>query len=146
MAVQTNCLVQQLRLARHLGRPVSLHCVRASGPMAENLRSEGPFPAGIVMHSFHGPAEMVDVIVRAAGRAYFSVSPRILAMRQDKAAAAIARIGIERLLIETDDAGIDQLASVAEGVARLMPGGMSAADVAEATFGNAAAVFSPGAC
>ena len=114
--------------------------------MAEILRSEGPFSAGIVMHSFHGPAEMVDVIVRAAGRAYFSVSPRILAMRQDKAAAAIARIGIERLLIETDDAGIGQLASVAEGVARLMPGGMSAADVAEATFGNAAAVFSPGAC
>jgi TatD DNase family protein len=38
---------------------LQVHCVRAYGKLLEAIQQLGPFPAGLVLHSFAGPAEMV---------------------------------------------------------------------------------------
>jgi len=74
--VQADLLSQQLKLGKELGRPISLHCVKAWGRMQEVLRAEGPFPSGLVMHSFQGPREVIAPLAKLG--AYFSLSLSIL--------------------------------------------------------------------
>ena len=40
------------------------------------LRAEGPFPSGLVMHSFQGPREVIAPLAKLG--AYFSLSLSIL--------------------------------------------------------------------
>ena len=98
---QTDLLVQQLRLAKELRRPVSLHCVKAWGRMVEVLRREGPFPDGVLLHSFCGPAEVVPGLCDCAN-AHFSISLSILRVKDQRAKAALNAVPLERLLLETD--------------------------------------------
>jgi len=100
MSIQMEIFTEQLRLARTLGRPVSVHCVKAWGPMQKCLKEEGPFPEGVVLHSFNGPAEVVRDLVSV--NAFFSISLSILRIKLAKARAALEAIPLERLLLETD--------------------------------------------
>ncbi|KAG4939412.1 hypothetical protein JHK86_045553 [Glycine max] len=52
-------LRQQLELAKELNKPASVHCVCAFGDLLELMKSMGPFPAGVILHSYLGSAEMV---------------------------------------------------------------------------------------
>lgn len=53
--------------------PFQVHCVRAFGKLLEIIRQEGPFPAGLILHSWGGPAEMVPPLAAIPG-VYFSFS------------------------------------------------------------------------
>ncbi|KAG4952262.1 hypothetical protein JHK85_046129 [Glycine max] len=53
-------LRQQLELAKELNKPASVHCVCAFGDLLELMKSMGPFPAGVILHSYLGSAEMID--------------------------------------------------------------------------------------
>ncbi len=97
---QAELLVKQLRLAKELGRPLSIHCVKAWGKMQECLKAEGPFPAGVMIHSFTGPAEVVKGLLPL--NAYFSISLTILRLKEGKAKALLKAIPGDRMLIETD--------------------------------------------
>jgi len=150
-------LLAQLDLARHLGRPVSLHCRRAFERLVPLLREVGPLPAGFVVHSFSGAQHHIEPLAALGG--YFSFSGTITYTRNKRAHRNAASVPAERLLIETDAPDMyPMLAGVAPGsgaekpvnvpenlvytatyVARLR--GMEVGDLAALTTANAGRLF-----
>jgi len=91
----------QLALAVELDRPLTIHCVRAIGPLMDILRVAELPRRGFLLHSWNGPVELVPELARLG--AYFSFSshhfPERKAHLREQFAAAIPR---ERVLVETD--------------------------------------------
>ena len=91
----------QLALAVELDRPLTIHCVRAIGPLMDILRTTALPRRGFLLHSWNGPVELVPELARLG--AYFSFSAHHLIPRKadlrGQFAAAIPR---ERILVETD--------------------------------------------
>lgn len=96
---QSRCFRIQLEMARRHDRPLSIHCLRAWGHLQEYLEQTEPIPA-FLLHSFSGPSEMIDVLVKHG--AYFSISGYFF--RPDKAnkLKVFENIPDERILLETD--------------------------------------------
>lgn len=88
----------QLELARETGLPMTIHCVRAHGPMIAMLL-ERPTPPS-VMHAFSGSAEVARACV-AAGH-YVSFAGNLLLASARKVVEAALAVPDDRLLIETD--------------------------------------------
>jgi len=97
-ARQEGVFMAQLRLAKKLGRPASLHCVKAWGRMLALIKEERPGP--FMFHSYGGPAEMVAEFASLGG--YFSFSGAILDPKREKLRRALAAVPAERLLLETE--------------------------------------------
>ncbi len=99
MERQVAVLRGQLRLARRLGLPVMLHCLRAHDALLA-LLAEEPLPAGGVLHSFSGSAEQA----RAYGRfgLHFAFAGPVTYERARKPLDAARAVARERLLLETD--------------------------------------------
>ncbi|XP_073153036.1 uncharacterized protein [Henckelia pumila] len=97
---QAEVFRQQLQLAKELKRPASVHCVRAFGDLLDILKSTGPFPAGLVLHSYLGSAEMVPELSELG--AYFSFSGFLMSMKESKARKMVKSVPRERILLETD--------------------------------------------
>ncbi|KAH1206635.1 D-aminoacyl-tRNA deacylase [Glycine max] len=106
--VQIEVLRQQLELAKELNKPASVHCVRAFGDLLElmNLRNFnifrflGPFPAGVILHSYLGSAEMVHEFSKLG--AYFSFSGFLMSLKASKAKKMLKMVPPDRILLETD--------------------------------------------
>lgn len=90
----------QLALARALNRPAILHSVRCWGRMTELLKGDGTPAAGILLHAFSGPVELVPQLTDLGG--WFSIAAPPLAVNRRKAHRAICAIPDHRLLIESD--------------------------------------------
>jgi TatD DNase family protein len=56
LAVQRPVFLDQLRLARELDRPLTIHCLRAWGALFDAF-DEAPPPPRFLMHSFNGSIE-----------------------------------------------------------------------------------------
>ena len=97
---QEAVLRDQVALARDLGRPVTIHGVRAWGRVIEVLRPFGPHPAGIACHAFGGPADVVPALL-ALG-ASFSFAGTVTRHRSRRVHAAARAVPLDRLLAETD--------------------------------------------
>lgn len=97
---QTQVFKQQLELARQLQRPASVHCVSAFGDLQEILQEMGPFPAGIILHSYAGSAEMVQTLAKFG--AYFSFSGFLTSVKSQKAKRILQAVPTDRILLETD--------------------------------------------
>ncbi len=97
-ARQEGIFTAQLRLAKKLGRPASLHCVKAWGRMLEIIKEEKPGP--FMFHSYGGPAEMAAEF--ASLGAYFSFSGAIIDQKREKLRRALLAVPAERLLFETE--------------------------------------------
>ncbi|KAK4399062.1 putative metal-dependent hydrolase YabD [Sesamum angolense] len=97
---QVEVFRQQLELAKELKKPASVHCVRAFGDLLEILKSVGPFPSGVVLHSYLGSAEMVPEFSKLG--AYFFFSGFLMSMKASKAKKMLKSIPPERILLETD--------------------------------------------
>ncbi|KAJ4836980.1 hypothetical protein Tsubulata_011262 [Turnera subulata] len=97
---QVEVCSQQLKLAKELNRPASVHCVRAFGDLLEIMKSTGPFPAGIILHSYLGSAEMVPEFSKLG--AYFSFSGFLMSMKAQKAKKMLKAVSSDRILLETD--------------------------------------------
>ena len=148
---QQVAFVQQLRLARELDRPVSVHCRRAWQALHDGLQAVGDMPRGLVIHSFSGSVELVKSLV-ALG-VYFSFSGSITNPAYERARALVQAVPRERLLIETDapdmlphvlraQGGLNEPANlhvVAERIAQFT--GLSVESVAELTTENARRLF-----
>ena len=91
---------KQLDLAREREIPPSIHCLQAWGTLLEILRSRGPFSKGFLLHSYGGPAEMVESFVKLG--AYFSLSGYFARSDKTQKLEAFKAIPKDRLLIETD--------------------------------------------
>lgn len=80
--------------------PASIHCRRAFGPLLEILTRYGTHPAGFLIHSYSGPAELVPQIVALNG--YLSFSGTITCSGRARVHTALRAVPEERLLLETD--------------------------------------------
>jgi TatD DNase family protein len=158
-AAQEEAFRAQLALARELGRPASVHCVRGFGRLLELLRGDGLPEAGFLMHGYGGPAEMVAPLARLGAR--FSFGGSALWPGRKRAVAALLAVPAERLLVETDAPamppppafrphvvrGADgrdwhepaNLPAIVAGLAALR--GIDAAELAELSAANAEALF-----
>ncbi|XP_037478788.1 uncharacterized metal-dependent hydrolase BUsg_343 [Triticum urartu] len=97
---QVEVFQRQLELAKELEKPVSVHCVRAFGDLLEILKHTGPFPAGVLLHSYLGSAEMVPGLANLG--CYFSLSGFLTGMKSSKAKKMLKAIPLDRILLETD--------------------------------------------
>ncbi|XP_054800649.1 LOW QUALITY PROTEIN: uncharacterized protein LOC129304849 [Prosopis cineraria] len=97
---QVQVLRQQLELAKDLNKPASVHCVRAFGDLLEVMKSIGPFPAGVILHSYLGSAEMVPEFSKLG--AYFSFSGFLMSLKASKAKKMLKMVPSGRILLETD--------------------------------------------
>lgn len=90
----------QMEIAAARDLPVAIHCLKAWGALEEQLR-DGPRPArGFLLHSYGGPAEMIESFVRLGAR--FSFSPYFLQPRKAAAREVFRAIPLDRILLETD--------------------------------------------
>lgn len=99
-ALQERVFRTQLAIARRLGRPATIHCRRAWDTLTAALEAAGPFPAGLVFHSYGGGADMVGRLSRLGGWFSFSGTLTWPAHRRGPMAARAAPA--DRLLVETD--------------------------------------------
>jgi TatD DNase family protein len=90
----------QLHLARRLGRPAMIHCVLAWDWLRDVLASEPPLPAGMLIHAFGGPVEMIGPLAERG--AWFSFAGDTLLEKKTHKRAALAAAPRDRLLLETD--------------------------------------------
>ncbi|CAN1133710.1 Uncharacterized metal-dependent hydrolase YabD [Linum perenne] len=97
---QVEVFKKQLQLAKELNKPASVHCVRAFGDLLTIMKSMGPFPAGVILHSYLGSAEMVPELAKLG--AYFSFSGFLMSMKTQKAKKMLAAVPSDRILLETD--------------------------------------------
>ena len=87
-----------LAARRHL--PATVHCLQAWGPLRELLATAPRLDRGFLLHSYGGPAEMVEEFARLG--AYFGFPGYFLLERKDRQREAFRKVPPERLLIETD--------------------------------------------
>ncbi|KAJ2341432.1 Cut9-interacting protein scn1, partial [Coemansia sp. RSA 2618] len=105
---QIQLLETQLAIAHDLDIPVSLHCVRAFGALADVLRrAEGSnrLPPLIMLHSYSGSPDMLQQMFlkgELGRRTYVSVSALVNGRNRAKSAQCIQCVSAERLLVESD--------------------------------------------
>jgi len=90
----------QLRLARELNRPLSIHCRRAWERLAALAREEDLPPAGAVVHAFSGSAEVARELQALGFHLSFSCS--LANPENARGAKAVKVVAEDRLLFETD--------------------------------------------
>ena len=91
----------QLALAVELERALTIHCVKAIGPLMDILRATALPRRGFLLHSWNGPVELVPELVKLG--AYFSFSAHHLIPRKaDLRVQFAGAISRERTLVETD--------------------------------------------
>ena len=99
IALQREILVRQLRIALDRRRPVALHCLRAWGHLLDCLDEAG-LSGGFLVHSFGGPEEMVEDLVRRG--AFFSISGYFFRPEKSEKLLPFESIPEHRILLETD--------------------------------------------
>jgi TatD DNase family protein len=87
-------------MAKKHALPLVIHCIGAYGILLELLKRHAPFPAGFVLHSFSGSAELVQAFAKLGG--YFSYAGNICHPNARKTVLALQNTPLERLLFETD--------------------------------------------
>lgn len=96
---QIDCLRAQIHLARELKRPLTIHCLKAWGPLLELLEDEPDLPP-ILLHAYSGSTEMVPTFTKLG--AYFSFNGYFLHDRKGSVRETFRIIPTDRLLLETD--------------------------------------------
>jgi Tat protein secretion system quality control protein TatD with DNase activity len=96
----------QMEIAARRRRPVSLHAVQCWGPMMtvlSRLKKSYSLPPRMYFHAFGGKEGTVDQLLALCGRetTYFGFAP-VINFRSPKTADVIRRIGLERIVLETD--------------------------------------------
>ena len=145
--LQEAALIAQLELAIRRNLPVSLHCVKAAERLAAILREVGLPAAGGLVHAFSGTLEAARAFQDLGLHLSFGGAVTLPGAR--RAAAALAWVREDRLLLETDAPdlapdGVDglnepaHLARIAETADRIRPG------AAVAAWTNARRLFGPG--
>lgn len=90
---------RHLQIAKEIGRPAMVHCLRAWGWLMEILETADR-PDTMLIHSYGGSAELVPKLV--AYGAFFSFSGNIFETKRKKLRDVVREIPPDRLLIETD--------------------------------------------
>jgi Tat protein secretion system quality control protein TatD with DNase activity len=113
MEAQVEAFEAQMAIAAKLERPVSVHAVQCMGPMLTSLtklKKRKALPPKVYFHAFGAKVGTVDQLLalcgRKPGQIYFGFAP-VVNFRSPKTADVIRKVGLERLVLETDheDAG-----------------------------------------
>ena len=96
---QRPVFVDQLHIARKLDRPVTIHCLKAWGPLFDCFEAAPP-PSRFLMHSFGGSIETARRLIPLG--AYFSFSGHFLHSRKAAVLDVFRRLPQDRILLETD--------------------------------------------
>jgi TatD DNase family protein len=144
---QAAVLDVHLEVARSLELPIVLHVFQAQGRALEILQRHGPLPAGGVMHSYSGPAEMVESYARLG--LFFSFAAPVTRDEARRPREAARAVPDGRLLVESDGpyqkltghrrGGPDDLPTICAAVAEAR--GTTAQAIAELTHDNAVRLF-----
>jgi TatD DNase family protein len=98
---QESAFRTQLALAVELDRALTIHCVKAIGPLMDILRASALPRRGFLLHSWNGPVELVADLVKLG--AYFSFSAyHLIPRKADLRVQFAAAIPRARILVETD--------------------------------------------
>jgi TatD DNase family protein len=97
--LQREAFLPQLALARERRLPVTIHALKAWGPLFAAFAAEAP-PDHFLLHSFGGSPELVKRLADAG--AFFSFSGHFLHPRKARVLDAFKSVPEERLLLETD--------------------------------------------
>jgi Tat protein secretion system quality control protein TatD with DNase activity len=104
MEKQVEAFRWHLELAYSLDKPVSVHCVQAFGPLMETLtrlKKQRKLPRKIYFHAFGGKVGTIDQLTALCETLYFGFAA-VVNFRSPKTADVIRKVGIERLVLETD--------------------------------------------
>jgi Tat protein secretion system quality control protein TatD with DNase activity len=115
MEKQVKAFRLQMELAARAKRPVSIHTVKCFGPLFEALNQlkkdatknkiDAPLPPKMYFHAFGGKIGTIDQLLalcgQKSGQVYFGFAP-IINFRSPKTAQVVRKIGVERLVLESD--------------------------------------------
>lgn len=99
-AVRRKAFKTQLEMSYELGVPASLHCRGAWGEMLEILLKGPRHPAGLLIHAYSGPAEVLGAL--AAKNVAVSFGGSSARAGNKRAAAAMRAAAAGFYLLETD--------------------------------------------
>jgi len=100
LQLQKKILRTHLELAAEFQRPITIHCLRAWPELLELLPTV-PIPnCGFLLHSYTGPARMIEKFLSFGS--YFSFSGYFLSRGKEEKAQTFREIPYDRLLVETD--------------------------------------------
>lgn len=151
MGDQIQAFEAQMEIAARLQRPVSIHAVQCFGPLMTSLsklkknqqqkRGAG-LPPKMYFHAFGGKVGTIDQLLALCGtkpgQVYFGFSP-VVNFRSPKTASVIRKVGLNRLVLETDheDASLVPQ-SIEEGISLIADAlNVSRDEVVEQTTRNA---------
>jgi TatD DNase family protein len=152
--VQLPVFIDQLRLARELQRPLTIHCLKAWAPLFEAFSEAAP-PTRFLMHSFSESIETARRLIPLG--AYFSFSGHFLHPRKKAVIEVFRDLPTDRILLESDAPDMlppgeimthllpenhnhpANLPAIGQALAAAL--GMTAADLAETTRANARRCF-----
>ncbi|MBN1949798.1 MAG: TatD family hydrolase [Bacteroidales bacterium] len=99
--LQHRAFLEQVKLAKELGKPLIIHCVRAYQEVFE-VHREMPTGTPWIIHWFNASAEMAQQLIRQG----FYLSFGSMLFREDsKAFKAFSSLPEDKIFLETDDAG-----------------------------------------
>jgi TatD DNase family protein len=99
LEIQRPVFIDHLRLARRLGRPLTIHCLKAWGALFDAF-AKAPPPSRFLMHSFSGSIETARRLIPLG--AYFSFSGHFLHPRKSAVLDVFRELPPGRILLETD--------------------------------------------
>jgi len=146
---QEEVFLAQMELAVRYGRPVTVHCRKAFGRLADLVDGMRQRPPFMMLHAYAGSHEMVPVFEKLGF--HISICASITRTANRKARTACVRVSPDRLLVESDSpavapAGVEfernepaYLPMVVQALAELR--GERPEDVAARTAANAREFF-----
>lgn len=103
-AEQEEVFLAQMDLAVRYERPVTIHCRKAFGRLADLVAAMPERPPFMMLHAYAGSHEMVPVFEKLGF--HISICASITRTANRKARTACVRVSRERLLVETDSPAI----------------------------------------
>ena len=124
LEIQKICWNAQLELAEKYNKPVVIHCRKGLRFVVADSKKLCRLPA-VVFHGFGGNVQEAQMLMSKIPQSYFSFGSGIL-REGSRAEAAFRELPLERLLLESDEMGIDLLGKIYEkaGVLRWEKDGM----------------------
>ena len=89
-----------LALAADLKRPINIHVRKAWDAIVKILKHHGPLPAGGVIHSYSGSADLVPVLEKF--NLHISFSGSVTRPNAKKVGLALKAVSLDRIVFETD--------------------------------------------
>jgi TatD DNase family protein len=103
-AEQEDVFLAQMELAARYGRPVTIHCRKAFGRLADLVGGMVGRPPYMMLHAYAGSHEMVPVFEKLGF--HISICASITRTANRKARTACVRVSPDRLLVESDSPAI----------------------------------------